>query len=136
LSQLRQRASEFEELDVRVKVVTFDADYMARVYVQETNLSWPLLLDPDQELYAAYGMTQGSWWSIYKPVSIWNYLKLIARGQKPGKPGKDWRQLGGDILIDPQQIIRLHHVSTGPHDRPEVQSILNIIKLNIIKKRP
>ena len=125
---MRQRESELDQLEVRVKVVTFDADYMARVYVEETNLMWPLLLDPEQKLYATYGMTKGSWWSIYRPSSIWNYLKLMFGGRKPGTPGKDWRQLGGDVLIDPQQIIRLHHISDGPHDRPEVQSILDIIE--------
>lgn len=125
---MRQREAELDELNVSVKVVTFDADYMARVYVKQSELKWPLLLDSDQTLYTAYGMTRGSWWSIYGPVSIWNYLKLMARGRRPGKPGKDWRQLGGDVLIDPDGIVRLHHISAGPHDRPSVPSLLDAVK--------
>ncbi len=121
---MRKKETELAELDIRVKVVAFDANFMALAYIQETNLPWPLLLDSEHELYTKYGMTRGSWWSLYGPASIWKYLKLIWGGQKPGRPGKDWRQLGGDVLIDPQGIVRMHHSSTDPHDRPSVSSIL------------
>ena len=100
---------------------------MALAYVAQMKPPWPLLLDADQSLYASYGMTRGSWWNIYGIRSVWNYLKLIFRGRMPGKPGKDWRQLGGDVLIDPEGIIRLHYVSADPHDRPSVTSILATI---------
>jgi hypothetical protein len=56
----------------------------------------PLLLDPEQQLYDTYGMTSGSWWDIYGLPSVWNDLRLMVRGRLPGKPGKDWRQLGGN----------------------------------------
>jgi len=107
--------------------VTFDADFLALAYIKEINLPWPLLLDPDQQLYAAYGMTRGNWWSIYGLPSVVKYLSLMARGRMPGKPGKDWRQMGGDVLIDPDGIVRVHHRSTGPHDRPTVKSLLSHI---------
>lgn len=114
--------------DVRVSVVAFDADAMARDYVNETGLPWPLLIDSKQSLYAAYGMTRGSWWAIYGPPTIWGYIKLILGGRRPGRPGKDWRQLGGDVLIDPQGIVRVHFVSAGPLDRPTVDSLLEVIE--------
>lgn len=99
---------------------------MALAYVKETKLPWPLLQDTEQQLYNAYGMGRGSWWDIYGPVSVWNYLKLIFAGKGPGKPGRDWRQLGGDVLIAPDGIVRLHYVSADPHDRPTVESILEL----------
>ncbi len=36
-------------------------------------------------------------------------------------------QQGGDVLVDPQGIVRFHHIGTGPADRPPVQRILNVI---------
>ena len=121
---MRQREAELAELNIDVKVVTFDVDSMALAYVNETKLSWPLLLDSRRELYSAYGMERGTWWAIYNLVSIWRYLKLIVSGKQPGKPGRDWRQLGGDILIAPNGIVRLHYVSLTPHHRPSVETIL------------
>ncbi len=108
-------------------MVTFDGDFMALAYVRETQLKWPLLLDETQALYTAYGMTRAHWWALYGPSAIWKYLVLIFSGTRPGKPGKDWRQLGGDILIDPAGIVRMHHKSTGPHDRPSVDMILRVV---------
>lgn len=113
------------ELNVETRVVTFDADFLAMAYVKRMEMTWPLLLDPERQLYEAYGMIRGSWWDIYGLTSIWKYLQLIFRGRLPGRPGKDWQQLGGDILIDPDGIVRLRCISTDPHDRPGVESILN-----------
>lgn len=107
-------------------VVSFDSKPFAQQYIQETHLRWPLILDPKLVLYHGYGMVRGSWWDIYNPLSIGRYISLMIRGKKPGKPGKDWRQLGGDVLIDPARLVRLHHVSEHPHDRPSVESIIKI----------
>ncbi len=131
MAQLRQHETELEQLGVDVKVVTFDADYMALDYIQRTSLKWPLLLDSDQELYRAYGMERGGWWAIYNPIVIWGYLKLIFQGRLPGKPGRDWRQLGGDVIVDPTGIIRLHHISANPHDRPDIKSMLELVATDI-----
>ncbi len=103
---------------------------MAVAYVQSTGLTWPLLLDADRQLYRAYGMTRGSWSQIYGPTSIAKYLKLMAAGRQPGKPGSDWRQLGGDVLIDPDGIVRVHHISTSPHDRPSIKAVVNLVRLS------
>ena len=101
---------------------------MALKYTREFKLPWPLLVDHDRKVYSRFNMSRGNWWSIYNPVSIIKYLRLIFSGQRPGKPGKDWRQLGGDVLIDPGGSIRLHHVSTTPHDRPDAESILELVR--------
>ena len=124
MAQLRQHESELEEQDVQVKVVTFDADFMALAYLRETNLKWPILLDSQQSVYADYGFQRASWWALYNPLSIWGYLKLVFRGTFPGQPGSDWQQLGGDVVIDPAGNIRLHHISSNPHDRPSIESLL------------
>ncbi len=101
---------------------------MALAYVKSNAMTWPLLLDPARKLYGEYGMTRGSWWQIYGLPSIWNYLRLILKGRLPGRPGKDWRQLGGNVLIDPAGLVRLHFISSGPHDRPDIESLLSLVR--------
>ena len=97
---------------------------MARAYVEQTGLEWPLLIDRERKLYQAFQMERGSWWAIANPVSIWRYVALMLRGRKLQKSGEDYRQMGGNVLLDPDGNIRLHHVSHHPHDRPEVREIL------------
>lgn len=112
-------------MGIEVAIVTFDSGFMARAYVEQTQLAWPLLIDTDRKLYRAYGMEQVGWWAIYGLPSIWHYLQLIfLRGRRIEKPGSDFRQVGGDVLVDPQGIVRFHYVSKSPHDRPTVEAIL------------
>ena len=108
--------------------MTFDADAMARAYVADTELTWPLLIDEDRTLYAAYGMLHARFLDIWGPQTIVAYLRAIIAGMRPAAPGRDVNQRGGDVLVDPQGIVRLHHVGRGPADRPSVEALLDVVR--------
>lgn len=112
---------------MKIAVVTFESDFLARGYVEETSLTWPLLVDDTRETYRAYGMLTASFWDILGPKTWWAYLKEILKGQKMKKSEGDISQRGGDVLIDPNGIVSLHHIGVGPADRPTVESILERI---------
>lgn len=126
--QLQQHEKEFESLDVKVVVVTFEIEALARAYLEDMKLSWPLLVDLSREIYQAYGMERGKWWNIYSPATLWMYFKLMIRGRKPQRATGDPNQLGGDVLIDPDGIVRFQHVGAGPADRPIVAKLLEVIR--------
>jgi hypothetical protein len=128
VSQLRQREEALVEENVAVVVVTFQSGFMERAYVEETGLTWPLLVDETREIYRAYGMERGRYWDIFGPRSMWEYAKLLGRGRRLKAPSGDPRQLGGDVLVDPNGIVRLHHVGSGPADRPSVDSLLAVVR--------
>lgn len=113
--------------NLRIVVITFENDYFARSYVEETSLSWPLLVDTTRETYANYGMLTASFWDVWGPATWWAYAKGVARGLRVRGSAGDVYQRGGDILIDPSGIVRLHHVGVGPADRPAVETILSMI---------
>jgi len=97
-------------------------------YVRDTSLRWPILLDRSLDLYRAYGMGHGHWWDVWGPPAWWVYLKLLIRGRRLQLPSADVNQLGGDVLIDPAGIVRVHHVGKGPADRPTIGSLLAVIR--------
>ncbi len=109
-------------------VITFEADYFACRYAEETSLSWPLLVDENRDTYRDYGMLSASFWDVWGPATWWAYGKAILRGEKLWKSEGDIFQRGGDVLIDPNGIVRLHHVGKGPADRPAVEMILSRIE--------
>ena len=113
---------------MQVIVVTFEVGPLGQAYVRETGLRWPLLVDESRALYSAYGMNHGPWWQIYGPASWWAYAKLLVKGQRLHRSEGDVYQLGGDVLIDPEGVIRLHHVGSGPADRPSVSSLLELVQ--------
>mgnify|MGYP001569964367 FL=1 len=108
-------------------MVTFENDFLARSYVEETSLTWPLLVDDTRETYRSYGMLSASFWDIWGPKTWWVYLKEIMKGKKLKKSEGDISQRGGDVLIDPGGIVSLHHIGAGPADRPPVQALLGRI---------
>ena len=115
-------------MGVQVCVVTFEFGPLAAAYVNETQLEWPLLIDNTRTLYKAYGMERGNWWNIYGPASIWVYMKLLGRGRRMQPPGSDVHELGGDVLIDPQCHVRVHHIGSGPADRPSISALLEPVE--------
>jgi hypothetical protein len=126
---LRVAEDELRKRDVRVAVITFEADFFARQYVAESGLAWPLLIDARRELYQGYGMLSATWWDIWGPATWWAYLRELRHGRLPQKPtSDDVYQRGGDVLIDPQGDVRLHHVGAGPADRPKIADIMRLLK--------
>jgi alkyl hydroperoxide reductase subunit AhpC len=126
--QLRERQDEMERLGLQVAVVTFESEPIAKKYIDQTRLPWPVLMDRRRELYRAYGMGRGAVSRILGPGSWWAYLKLLFRGHRLQAPTDDVYQLGGDVLIDPSGIVRLHYVSRTPVDRPDVVNVLALVR--------
>lgn len=112
---------------MKIAVVTFEDDFFARNYAAETSLTWPLLVDDTRETYRYYGMLSASFLDVWGPKTWWVYLKEIIRGGRLRKPDGDVYQRGGDVLVDPDGIVSLHHVGAGPADRPTVESLLRRI---------
>ena len=125
--QLQQHQSELDRSGVEVCIVTFDSPEIAVAYVEQNQLQWPLLIDADRTLYRSFGMGSANWWTLLKPSTIWKYLVLWLTGTKPQKVGGDVHQLGGDVLIDPEGVVRLIHVSQEPHDRPSIDVLLRLV---------
>ena len=119
---MQQNERTFQELDVHIVVVTFERGLLARAYIEDTGLRWPILLDEPRALYRGYGMLHGIWWNIWGPRTWWAYAKELFRGRAPRAAylDSDTSQLGGNVLIDSSGIVRLLYVGSGPADRPSI----------------
>ena len=97
---------------------------MAKSYVESRDLIWPMLVDDELTLYHAYGFERATLGKLLGPITTLKYVWLMLTGTKPGSPGKVIRQMGGNVLIDPDGVVRMHHRSVTPHDRPGIEEIL------------
>jgi peroxiredoxin len=125
---LRDQEEEFSRRNVKIVVVAFESGFLARRYVEDTLLTWPILFDDTRETYRKYGMFSASYWDVFGPKTWGAYLKEIAKGKKLIKSEGDIFQRGGDVLIDPGGTVRLHHIGVGPADRPSAEALLNKIR--------
>ena len=122
--QLQQAREELDRLGVQTLVVTFEGREAAREYMEETRMFWPLLVDTERRLYRAYDMHAARLRHLWGFATMRAYGREALRGRFPRIPRADTAQQGGNVLIDPAGVVRLHHVGRGPADRPTVGSVL------------
>lgn len=116
------------QFEVSVLAVTFESVESARVYLEESKLPWPVLVDKDRTLYRAYGCERSKWWHLFGWSTLKTYFSEALAGRLPRWPVSDTIQQGGDILIDPSGTVRFVYVGEGPGDRPDVADIIEICR--------
>jgi peroxiredoxin len=90
-------------------------------------LPFPLLSDPERDTYRAYGLNSGKLSRIFGFGTIWVYVKLLASGQTYHFRRSGFLQLGGDFVIDATGVVRYEYRSGAPHDRPEVEQLMDLL---------
>lgn len=129
MTQLRHQKPAFDSRNAAVLIVSFESGLAIRRYAHDPDLPGPVLSDPERTLYGAYGMLRASTLDVWGPATWWAYARAMAIGLRPRASDADANQRGGNVLIDPAGVVRLHHVGRGPADRPSVESILSVMHL-------
>lgn len=123
-----QQREEFKKSGVQIIAISFEAADSVEKYLKDTNLEWPILRDEQKHLYHYFGMREASFWDLWGYRTWLAYFKELLQGRLPRKGDGDINQRGGDVLIDPEGLIRLHHIGKGPGDRPQIEFLLQVIK--------
>lgn len=126
MAQLRLHEAELRSLNTETYVISFGAGSLARVWLEETGVPFTLLLDPERAAYQAYGLER-SLLRSWGPKTFLRYVKLLVSGRRWRGVQGDSGQLGGDLIVDAQGIIRLAHPSHDPTDRPAVAQLLAML---------
>ena len=123
--QLHQAEPRLSELGVETVMVTFEGPAAAAAYANDTGLSFPILVDEARTLYRGYGLGSASVRHLIGPTTLKAYAREALRGVWPKRPVADAAQQGGDVLIDPEGIVRFHHIGRGSGYRPSIDAILH-----------
>jgi len=98
-----------------------------KVWQEDTQAPFPLLLDQERVAYRAYGLER-SMWQAWGPKNVWYYVKAVLGGRHmQSSHGDDTGQMGGDFIIDAEGIMRYTHPSHDPTDRPSVDRLLSVL---------
>ena len=123
MAQLRQHTAEIESLNAQVVVISFGPARGAQAWLEETGAPFTLLLDPDRAAYRAYEL-EHSFVRSWGP-RVWSrYAQLLLAGRAWRGIQGDSGQLGGDVIVDTNGIIRFAHRSHDPADRPSIRQLL------------
>ncbi len=105
-------------------VLTFQGGLLAQQYAKEELPGFTVLVDREREVYRRYGMLTGGLWDIWGWNTIRAYVGLLLKGRRLRLPHVDTTQLGGDVIVDPDGVIRFFQRSKNPADRPPVSELL------------
>lgn len=101
LIELDRRRTRFAELGAGVLAVGGSADYQARWLAEERGVIMPLLLDPDQRLRDAVGMSRPLGWRMLDPRGLAAYGQSVSRGYRPQRITRDTVRTPGVVILDP-----------------------------------
>ncbi|MDQ3548436.1 MAG: AhpC/TSA family protein [Chloroflexota bacterium] len=124
---MREEEAELTARGVRVFAVTFESAARVRDYRQREAAPYPILRDPKRAAYRAFGIERRGAASIWRPRTIWYYVKSALRGRWAGSDGADIYQLGGDVLLGPSGAVCWVYRSREPADRAGIDTIVKEI---------
>ena len=125
---MQQHLNLLNKLGVSVLAVTFETPESARIYAEETNIPWPVVIDEERSLYREYGCQRSNWRHLLGWSTMKTYFREALAGRWPRWPVSDTVQQGGDILIDPDGVVRFVYIGEGPGDRPDVGDIIEVCR--------
>jgi hypothetical protein len=125
-----QQRERLDRLNVKLAVISFEKREgdLALPGDTERGGTTSFYLDEDRTLYGYFGMHQAGFLDLWGLKSLWIYLRLIGKGRKMRRSTGDVYQRGGDVLLDPEAIVRFHRVADGPADRPDPETLLRIVE--------
>ncbi|MEZ5510617.1 MAG: peroxiredoxin-like family protein [Gammaproteobacteria bacterium] len=123
MHEMRQRSAGWKAqgLDI-VAVFQSPADSIREYAVGET-VEFPVIPDPERQLYALYG-TEASWLAFAKSaVRAKDMLSALTKGFMPGKMEGEISQVPADFLIDENGIIRTAYYGADIGDHLPTEQI-------------
>lgn len=79
---------------------------------------WPVLIDRERDAYRRWGLRRASWVRLAQAGWVRGYARMLLRGERLARPGRDVLQLGGDFVIGRDGDVTLSHPQAGFDDRP------------------
>ena len=79
---------------------------------------WPVLIDGDRAAYRRWGLRRASRLQLARLDWVRGYGRMLLRGDRLARPGRDVLQLGGDFVISVDGTVVLSHPQSGFDDRP------------------
>jgi len=124
--QLHSAREKFSEAGINVVLVGLGTPEQAEEFRKKFSLSFPIICDPDKELYRLYDLKRGTVASMARASVLLKGMRAMSQGYSPGMPQGDVMQLPGVFLIDTNGDIRYSYFSKDPSDHPNVETLLKL----------
>ena len=124
---MREDYPRIEQAGGELFVVTMGTVRQTAAFRQRLKARFVFLADPQQKVYAAYGLDRGTLLQIAGPKVWLPAIRAIARGGAGKAVGDIW-QMPGAFVIDREGRVRYAHYPTNQADRPNHNEIVRTLE--------
>jgi len=89
------------------------------------DLSFPMVSDPDRELYNSFQIGFMAVTSIFTPKMALRTASALAKGHGVGIPHGDVRQLSAVFIVETNGVISYSHYARDAADNPRPEQIMD-----------
>ena len=125
--QLRRYKSGFDAADARVLLVGMGTATQATDFLNQFDLPFQMVCDPQRLLYGAFGLKLTSPLAFLKPTLAFKGIAAVTGGAGIGLPVGDPRQMPGVFIIDMDGRIIYRHIAKDPSDNPLPSTLIKIL---------
>ncbi len=127
--QLHNARKQFDETGFQVVLVGLGSAEQAEQFKKEFSLTFPIVCDPQKELYRQYGLGRGGASALASPAVLLRGMRAMTRGYVPGIPRGDVLQMPGVFLISTEGNILYSYYSKDASDHPAIETLLALKNL-------
>ena len=124
---MREHEAEFKRKGARLAAIGLGDKNYARLFREETGITFPLLIDEERIAYLAAGLGVGSLLHIFRGDNMAARKSARAHGYRQHKLGKNPFQLGGTFIFSPGDRDIYAHVNKTFGDNPSMADLLAAI---------
>lgn len=122
--QLHRSKSLFDDAGARIVLVGMGSVEETEAFKSKFDLSFPMVSDPDRELYNIFQIGFMSMASIFTPNMAMRTASALAKGHGVGIPHGDIRQLSAMFIIETNGIISYAQYAKDSADHPSPEQLL------------
>ena len=128
MAQLRAHQEEFRKAGASLAAIGLGDMNYARLFGEETGITFPLLVDADRKAYGAAQLKSGNMLHLLRGENGEARRRARAAGHKQHRLGKDPFQLGGSFVFGPGNRDLFIHVSRTFGDNAEPKDLLAALR--------
>ena len=119
---MREREQAFRDKGANLAAIGLGDRHYARVFREETGITFPLLIDEERRAYRAAGLGSANLLHLLRSDNAANRKRAQAAGHHQHKLGKNPFQLGGSFIFGPGNVDYFAHISEtfGDNASPDV----------------
>lgn len=121
---MRDREKGFTLKGAKIAAISLGDAAYARIFREETGITFPLLIDEARVAYNAVGLQNGSIFHVLRADNFTARTRAKAGGHQQHKLGRNPFQLGGSFIFGPGNVDLYAHLSATFGDNAPMADLL------------